>query len=109
MGRVLRTQQARGDLKAIGRHIAEQSQSQSRDIALRFLDRIESKCELYATQPLIGEARPDLAEDIRCFPIADYIVFYRPLHDGILILTVVHGARDIPAVFRDLFDPSRES
>jgi len=107
MARVLRTDQARVDLKSIGQHIAEQSQS--RDIALSFLDRIEEKCELYATQPLMGEARPDLADDLHCFPVADYIVFYRPLVDGILVLTVVHGARDIPAVFRYLFGPRREA
>jgi hypothetical protein len=28
---------------------------------------------------------------------------YEPLADGILVLLVVHGARDIPTVFRDLF------
>ena len=103
MARVLLTSQARDDLKAIGRHIAQQSQS--RETALRFLDRINTKCDLYAAQPLMGEARPDLAEDVRCFPVADYIVFYRPLSDGILVLTVVHGARDIPAVFQGLFGP----
>ena len=107
MARVLRTDQARDDLKAIGRYIAEQSQS--RDIALRFLDRIDERCQIHATQPLMGEARPDLAEDLRCFPVSDYVVFYRPLSDGILVLTVIHGARDIPAVFRHLFGSSRES
>ena len=70
MAHVLRTPQARDSLKELGRYIADQSQS--RETTLRFLDLIETKCEQYARQPLMGEARPDLGEpdlgeDVRFF------------------------------------------
>jgi toxin ParE1/3/4 len=101
MARVTRTTLARKSLKDIGRYIA--SESGSRDIALRFLDSIEEKCRVYATQPLMGTARTDLGENVRCFPVGNYVVLYRPLDDGIELLLVVHGARDIPALYRRLF------
>jgi toxin ParE1/3/4 len=71
--------------------------------ALRFLDRIDEKCELYATQPEMGTPRPDLADNVRCFPVGDYVVFYEPLRNGIRVLLVVHGSRDIPNVFKARF------
>jgi plasmid stabilization system protein ParE len=52
MTRILHTPEADECLRSIGRHIAEQSQSL--DTAMRFLDKIEETCMLYATQPLMG-------------------------------------------------------
>jgi toxin ParE1/3/4 len=49
----------------------------------------------------MGEARPDLGDEVRCFAVGNYVAFYRPLEDGILLLLVIHGARDIPTVFRE--------
>ncbi len=98
MARVVRTQDARNDLKHIGRYIAQQSQS--RAVALRFLDKIKAACELYATQPEMGSNRPDLADNVRSFSVNDYVVIYRPLRDGILVLLVTHGSRDIPTLFQ---------
>ena len=63
MARVVRTNVARKSVKEIGRQIARESGS--RAVALRFLDTIEEKCRLYATQPLMGEARPDLGKNVR--------------------------------------------
>ena len=100
MARVVRTKLARQNIKEIGRYIARESSS--RAVALRFLDSISEKCRLYATQPLMGEARPDLGNNVRCLPIGNYIALYRPLNDGIELLLVVHGARDIPALYRRL-------
>ncbi|MGH9438287.1 MAG: type II toxin-antitoxin system RelE/ParE family toxin, partial [Terriglobia bacterium] len=36
------------------------------------------------------------------FPVKDfpkYLIFYRPIRDGIEVVRVIHGARDIPALF----------
>ena len=101
MARVVRSSLARKSLNEIGRYIA--SESGSRSVALRFLDSIEEKCRIYATQPLMGGARPDLGRNVRCFPIGNHVVLYRPLDEGIELLLVVHGARDIPALYRRLF------
>ena len=98
MARVLREDSAEQDLLEIGRFIA--TRSGSVDVALRFLDEIGQKCRSYAHQPLMGDARPDLGENIRMFPVGNYVVIYEPLPDGILVLLVTRGSRDIPRLFR---------
>jgi len=98
MGRAVRTPVARQDLKGIGRHIA--TESGSREVALRFLDRIAEKTVIYATQPELGERRPDLGPEVRCFSVGSYVVFYRPRRNDIEVLRVIHGSRDIPSVWR---------
>jgi len=98
---VFHTPLARSDLKELGRYIAQQSQS--RTTALRFLDTIADKCQRYASQPLLGEKSMDLGQEIRRFSVSNYVVFYRPLSDGIEVLRVLHGNRDIPAVWRERF------
>lgn len=55
---------------------------------------------LYATQPELGERPSDLGAEVRQFLVKRYVVFYRPLRDGIEVLRVLHGTRDIPAVWR---------
>jgi len=98
MGRAVRTPLARDDLKEIGRYIARKSQN--RDVAARFLDTVERRLKLLATQPEMGELRPDLGQGIRCFSIDDYAVFYRQVAADIEILRVLHGSRDVPSAWR---------
>jgi len=106
MSRVVRPASVREDLKKIGEYIARQSQSL--DLALRFLDRIDEKCNLYATHPEMGTPRSDLGTKVHCFPVSDYVVFYEPHLRGIRLLLVVHGSRDIPSVFGDRFGEHRD-
>jgi toxin ParE1/3/4 len=54
----------------------------------------------------MGICRPDLAPHVKTFPVENYIIIYRPQPDGIKVLTVIHGSRDIPVIFRDLMFPS---
>ena len=98
MPHVIRTSAARDDLLEIGRFIAEESQSL--DIALRFLDRIERKCQLYSTQPHMAATRPDLGENVHSFSVDNHVVIYQPVEDGIRVLMVIHGSRDIPSILK---------
>lgn len=101
MARVLWTPTAEQNLDGIFDYIGTEHHSPA--TAAKFLRRIRDRCSLQATQPGMGEARPDLAPDVRCFPVGNYVVIYRPLPDGIEVLLVTHGARDIPALYRRLF------
>ena len=94
MPTVLRTSAARNDLLEIGRFIASDSLSLKR--ALDFLDKIDAKCEQYATQPLMATARPDLGDQVRTFSVDNHVVIYQPIDNGIRVLMVVHSSRDIP-------------
>jgi toxin ParE1/3/4 len=65
----------------------------------RWLELIDQKCQLLATMPQMGRDRAELYPNLRGIPVGDYIVFYRPDSDGIIVIRVIHGARDIPAEF----------
>jgi toxin ParE1/3/4 len=45
--------------------------------------------------PGLGRPRDELAESLRSFPVGNYVIFYLPLGDGINVIRVLHGARDI--------------
>lgn len=79
------------DLADIWTFIADDSKQRA-DL---FLDLLEDKLSLLATQPEMGRARPELAPGLRAFPVKRYVVFYRPLHDGIEVRRVLHSVRDV--------------
>jgi toxin ParE1/3/4 len=46
----------------------------------------------------------DAAKQVRAWSVRgfeNYLIFYRPLSNGIDVVRVIHGARDIAAVFDD--------
>jgi toxin ParE1/3/4 len=56
---------------------------------------------LLATQPLLGKFRDDAGPDLRSHPIGSYVVFYRPLKGGIVVVRVLHSAQDVKGQFGD--------
>jgi len=64
-----------------------------------WVDRLDEQLRVLATQPMMGRARDELAPGVRSFPFGRYVIFYVPLDDGIDVVRVLHGARDIHAVF----------
>lgn len=96
MARIIRSPDAEDDLLEIWSHIANDKPS----AADPFLDKLEQRIELLSRHPRIGESRPDLAPRVRAFSVGNYLIFFRPIRDGIELLRVLHGSRDIPAIFR---------
>jgi toxin ParE1/3/4 len=88
---------ALADLADIWAYIAEDSVKH----ADRFAALINSEFRTLARQPLLGRSRPELATDLRSFPVGRYVIFYVPLPKGIEIVRVLHGARDIESVLQD--------
>jgi toxin ParE1/3/4 len=98
-GTVYQTPQARLDLIDAALTIAEDNPS----AADRFLDAITKTIGRLAKHPMIGRARPELAPDLRSFPHRQYVIFYRrSIPQGVEVVRVLHGARDIPPLFEDL-------
>ena len=60
----------------------------------RWLDAVELRFRMLATQPLAGQSRPDLAPGLRFLPVGNYLIFHRPIENGVEIVRVIHGARD---------------
>lgn len=52
-------------------------------VADRFLSNITQKFELLANFPNMGRRRDELSSSLRSFPVDDYLIFYRPIEDGI--------------------------
>lgn len=64
------------------------------------LDLIQATVSLLGAQPEMGRARPELADGLRSFPTrTPYIIFYVPDEDGLLVIRVLHHARDIDAEY----------
>ena len=84
---------ANRDLVEIGVYIAQQSGSRERADA--FLDSILQTCEKFATHPKMGERREEFATgQYRSFSVGNYVIYFRPMPDGIRVARVLHGARD---------------
>ena len=91
MAVVTRTDQAELDLGDIFAYIAGNNIHAAKGV----LRSIDHKCDLLAVNPNLGRKRSDLLQNIRSFPYGNYIIFYRPTSDGILIVRVLHSARDV--------------
>jgi toxin ParE1/3/4 len=92
-GSQTRSPQAREDILDIWRFIAEDSEDAATALILRF-DRI---IQMLADNPRAGRERMELARGIRSFAVGNYVIFYLPTHDGIDVIRVLHGARDVSA------------
>jgi toxin ParE1/3/4 len=92
--------QARADLLDIFVHIGEDSLTS----ADRFLEAAESTFQRLAENPHIGNVcgfGGDFA-DLRRWPVRGfetYLIFYRVRGQVVEIIRVLHGARDIEAMF----------
>jgi toxin ParE1/3/4 len=95
MARVLTKPEAETVLLDIWLYIAQDSPNN----ADHFLDRVREKFWRLAESPHIGSNRDLLKEGLRSHPIGSYLIFYFPLTDGIEIVRVLHGARDIESLF----------
>ncbi len=93
--RIAITERAASDLDDIGDYIAEQAGEERAEAVIRTIDR---KIQLHATMPFAGQQRSELREGLRSFSVYRYIVFYRPLADGVKVIRILHGSRDLDAV-----------
>jgi toxin ParE1/3/4 len=94
----LRTPQADSDLDEIWYYVARESGST--EIADRLVDAITDRFFLLAKHPNMGRARDeDLRPALRSFPAGKYVIIYRIEEEDVLILRVLHGSRNIGALF----------
>ena len=95
-GRYETTELADQDILEIALYLARQSGMETAD---RFADRLQEVFALLAQSPQMGRRRDDLAPRLRSFPVGSYVVFYQAVGAGVLIIRVLHGARDLPPLF----------
>jgi toxin ParE1/3/4 len=65
----------------------------------QLFDRIRQRAKLVAKFPNTGKSYDDLIPGLRGFVVDNYIVFYIQAGDGIEILRVISGYRDLKSAF----------
>ena len=86
------------DLLEIYTWLAEASDSLS--TADRFTQRLRDRCHHIASLPgLMGRARPELGEGLRSIPVDAYVIFFRYVGERFEVVDILHGRRDIDALF----------
>lgn len=96
MPRVVVRPRADHDLFEIASYIARDDPA----AADRLIDATEDKFRLLATSPKLGRPRTELARRLRSLPFGSYVIFYRPINDGIEVVRILHGKRDLRRAFR---------
>jgi toxin ParE1/3/4 len=88
-----RAPQADADLDEIWYYIVKESDSI--EIADRFIDSLTERFLLLARHPHVGRLRDDLRPGLRIFPVGRYVILYRVQDEDVLILNVVAADRDL--------------
>ena len=99
MARVRKRESAKRDLIAQWVWYAENANINTAD---RFLEAVDSTLAMLSSQPEAGyqiSVRSPILQGMRRFPVSDgfekALIFYLPLADGIELVRVVHGSRDL--------------
>jgi toxin ParE1/3/4 len=96
MAEVLFRQVALRDLEQIGRRIALENPA----AAQRFREAAIRRIGLLRDFPESAQPRPEFGPEIRTIPIGRYIVILRTALPKVIILRIVHGARDLPRLLK---------
>jgi len=67
--------------------------------ASRIFDSIRQRCKLLSQFPNMGKSYDRLTPNLRGSGIEDYIIFYYPRQDGINVVRIVSGYRDLETLF----------
>ena len=86
---------ARSDLDEIWFYIAQDDPA----AADKFIQAIIGKFPKLAGWPEIGRQREELSARLRSLVVGRCVIFYRPMENGIEVVRVLHGARDLPPLF----------
>jgi toxin ParE1/3/4 len=103
--RISRHEQAKCDLIEIYAYLSQRSERAAR----KFLEETRTAFDLILRVPGIGRRWESPLTELRELRVTsvsrrfhDYLIFYRPVSDGVQIVTVLHGARDIPPLIDTL-------
>jgi toxin ParE1/3/4 len=93
--RVRLTPLAEADIEGIGDRIAERNPAR----AVSYVRELRERCRSIGEFPHAGPPRPQWGEGIRIAVHGKYVIVYRVRDEAVQILRVVHGARDLDALF----------
>lgn len=97
MSRFRISTQAAQDIENIWKYVAPNNLK----AANKLFDTLRESFPKLAKFPQMGRERSDLAPLLRSFPLKNYLIFYRPIKEGIEIARILHGSQDIETIFQD--------
>lgn len=93
------TKRAEADVEAIADFIA----GDSVDAAVKVLLALEDAFVLLAACPGVGHVREDLTDrPLKFWSVYSYLVVYDPVSDPLTIVALLHGARDVAQILKEL-------
>lgn len=91
MRRLVVSPEAEIDLLEIWVYFAQESEQAAETVNAK----ITGMFDQFLAHPYMGRERADMRRGLRSFSVASYVIFYAVIDDGIEIIRVLHGARDI--------------
>lgn len=89
MPQIKRTPLARNDAIEIWAFIAKDDEA----AADKVIAEIDRRLKSLAIMPLSGQAMPFIRPNIRRSAVGRYLIYYRPVDDGIEVLRILHERR----------------
>ncbi len=89
------TVQADSDIRTISQWIARDSIR----TALKWVDDLDREFLKIVQTPGIGTDRSDLRPQLRSVPFGNYLVFFKSSRNGVIVVRIIHGARDYARLF----------
>ncbi len=94
---IVKRPRALADIAEIWDYIADDNEER----ADSFVVSLDGKFQTLAKNPRLGRQRDELSANLRSWHFGRYVIFYLPLKDGVEIIRVLHGARDIVSIFQE--------
>ncbi len=93
--RLLFTPLAEQDLESIADYIAADNPRR----AWTFVQELRQQCQRIALNPAGCRSRPELGKGIRSCVHGRYVIFFETSARAVTVVRILHGARDLPALF----------
>jgi toxin ParE1/3/4 len=88
--RVRTTAHAETDVRSIAQWISRDNPH----AAAKWVDDLAQEFSKIAQTPGIGTNRQDLRPKLRSIAFGNYVVFFKAMNKSVIIVRVIHGARD---------------
>jgi len=94
MQKIRIAEKAGNDLEDIWEYVAQNDPEAAR----KLIKLITRKFKVLRDNPQIGREEKRMLDTFRSFPVSNYIIFYKPIDNGVEIGRILHAARDIDKI-----------
>jgi toxin ParE1/3/4 len=95
------TAQSRQDVDDIYDYIGRRDRRPATEdkVVRELLDECRFLADAQAAGSMLGMQRDDLAESARLFTHKRWVIVFRPIENGIEVMRVIDGSRNLPRIF----------